>query len=51
MKARFKQDNEPISDAVYWRINLSKVKNRPYIISLDEYESVGTQRISFVCEC
>ena len=39
--------NEPKLNAVYSRNNLSKIKDRAYVINLDEYESLG----SFICEC
>ena len=37
---------EPKFNGVSWRNNLSKIKNGPYIINLDEYESIGTQWIT-----
>ena len=38
--------NEPRFNGVYSRNNLSKIKNRAYIINLDEYESIGTHLIA-----
>ena len=38
--------NEPKFDGVYSRNNLSKIKDDKYIISLDEYELIGTHWIS-----
>ena len=35
-------ENEPKSNGVYSRNNLSKTKNGAYIINLDENESIGT---------
>ena len=37
--------NEPRSDSVYSRNNLSKIENGAYIIDLDKYESIGTHWI------
>ena len=34
--------NEPKFNGVYSRNNLPKIKDVAYIISLDEYESIGT---------
>ena len=39
-------ENEPNSDDVYSRNNLSKIKDGAYIINLDEYESIGTHWIA-----
>ena len=38
--------NEPRFNGVYSRNNLSKIKDRAYIINLDEYESIGTHLIA-----
>ena len=38
--------NEPISNGVYSRNNLSKIKNGTYIINLDEYELIGIHWIT-----
>ena len=38
--------NESKSNGVYSRNNLSKIKHGPYIINLDEYESIGTYWIA-----
>ena len=38
--------NEPKSNGVYSRNNLSKIKNGTYIINLDEYELIGIHRIT-----
>ena len=38
--------NESKFNGVYSRNNLSKIKHRPYIINLDEYESIGTYWIA-----
>ena len=32
-------ENEP--NGVYWRKNLSKIKDGAYVINLDEYKSIG----------
>ena len=34
-------ENEPRINGVYSRSNLSKIKDRAYIINLDDYESIG----------
>ena len=34
--------NEPKFNSVYSRNNLSKVRDREYIINFDQYESIGT---------
>ena len=39
-------ENEPKSNGVYSRNNLSKTKNGAYIINLDENESIGTHWIA-----
>ena len=38
--------NEPKSNGFYSRNNLSKIKYGTYIISLDEYEPIGTHWIA-----
>ena len=38
--------NEAKFNSVYSRNNLPKIKDRPYIISLDEYEPIGTHWIA-----
>ena len=35
-------ENKPKFNGVYSRYNLSKIKDGAYIITLDEYESIGT---------
>ena len=39
-------ENEPKSNGVYSKNNLSKIKDGAYIINLDECESVGTHWIA-----
>ena len=39
-------ENEPKFNSVYSRNNLSKIKDRAYIINLDKYESIGTHWIT-----
>ena len=39
-------ENEPIFNDVYSRNNLSKIKDRKYMINLEEYESIGTHWIA-----
>ena len=39
-------ENEPKFIGFYSRNNLSKIKDRTYIINLDEYESIGTHWIA-----
>ena len=46
MKNKKYYENEPKFNGVYSRNNLSKIKDRVYIINLDEYESIGTQWIA-----
>ena len=41
-----KYQNEPEFNGVYSRNNLPKIKDGAYIISLDEYESIGTHWIA-----
>ena len=44
-------ENESRFNGVYSRNNLSKkVKDRTYVINLDEYEDIGTHRIAFFCK-
>ena len=38
--------NEPKSNGVYSRNNLSKIKNGTYIINLDEYKLIGINWIT-----
>ena len=38
--------NEPKFNGVYSRYNLPKIKDRAYVINLDEYESIGTHWIA-----
>ena len=38
--------SEPKSNDVYSKNNLPKIKDRPYVINLDEYESIGTHWIA-----
>ena len=38
--------NKPKFNGVYSRNNLHKIKNRAYVIHLDEYESIGTHWIA-----
>ena len=38
--------NEHIFNGVYSRNNLSKIKDGAYIINIDEFKSIGTQRIA-----
>ena len=38
--------NEPEFNGVYWRNNLSKIKDVTHIINLDEFESIGTPWIA-----
>ena len=39
--------NEPPFNGVFSRDNLPKIKNRAYIINLDEYSDIGL--IAFLC--
>ena len=39
--------NEPRFNGVYLRDNLPKLKDETYVINLDEYSDIGTQRIVF----
>ena len=38
--------NEPKFNGVYSRSNLPKIKDEACVINLDEYESIGTHRIT-----
>ena len=38
--------NEPKFNGVYSRSNLSRVRDRTYVINMDEYESIGTHWIA-----
>ena len=39
-------ENEPKFDGVYTRNNFYEIKDRTYIINLDEYESIGTHWVA-----
>ena len=39
-------ENEPKFDGVYSRNNFYEIKDRTYIINLDEYESFGTHWVA-----
>ena len=39
-------EKKPIFNGVYSRNNLSKIKDRAYVINLDEYESTGIHWIA-----
>ena len=39
--------NEPKINGVFSRKNLSKIKDRAYLINLDEFESIGTHWVVF----
>ena len=41
-------ENEPKFNGVYSRNNLSKIKDRAYIINCDEYESMGTHWVDLM---
>ena len=42
--------NEPRFNGVFWRNNLpKKIKDRAYVINLDEYTDVGTHWIALFC--
>ena len=43
-----KYQNEARFNGVYSRDNLTKIKDRAYIINLDEYSDIGTQWGCFV---
>ena len=38
--------NEPKFNGAYSRNSLPKIKDRPYVINLDEYESIRTRLIA-----
>ena len=38
--------NKPVFNGIYFRDNLPKVKDRTYVVNLDEYESVETHCIA-----
>ena len=38
--------NEPKFNGVYLRNNLSKIKDRAYVLNLNQYESIGTHLIA-----
>ena len=38
--------NEPIFNGVYSRDNLPKIKDRAYVINLDEYSDIGTHQVA-----
>ena len=42
--------NEPKFSNVYSRNNLSEIKDGANVINIDEYKSIGTHWIVFVCE-
>ena len=45
-----KYKNEPRFNGVFWRNNLpKKIKDRAYVINLDEYTDVGTHWIALFC--
>ena len=39
--------NEPNFNSVHSRINLTEIKDKAYLINLDEYKSIGTLYIAF----
>ena len=42
--------NKPRFNCVFWRNNLpKKIKDRAYVINLDEYTDVGTHWIALFC--
>ena len=42
--------NKPRFNGVFWRNNLTKkIKDRAYVINLDEYTDVGTHWIALFC--
>ena len=43
-------ENEPNFNGVYSRNNLSKIKDRAYVINPDDYESIGNHRKEPVSE-
>ena len=43
--------NEPRFNGVYSRDNLTKIKDRAYVINLNEYSDIGTHWVAlYVCE-
>ena len=42
--------NEPEFSNVYSRINLPETKDGAYVINIDEYKSIGTHWMVFLCE-
>ena len=38
--------NEPRFNGVYSRDNLTKIKDGAYVINLEEYSDIGTQRVA-----
>ena len=38
--------NEPKFNGVYWRSNLPKINDEEYVISLDDFKSMGTHWIA-----
>ena len=38
--------NKPRFNGVYSRDNLTKIKNRAYVINLDEYSDIGTHWVA-----
>ena len=48
MKNKKYYENEPKFNCVYSRNNLSKIKDRAYIINRDEYESMGTHWVDLM---
>ena len=42
-----KYKNEPRFNGVYFRDNLSKIKDGGYIINSDEYADIGTHWVAF----
>ena len=42
--------NEPKFNGFYSRNNLPKIKDGAYVINLDEFKSIGTLWIAFICE-
>ena len=39
--------NEPRFNGVFFRDNLPKIKDRAYVINLDEYPDIGTHWLAF----
>ena len=38
--------NEPRFNGVYSRYNLQKIKDRAYVVNLDEYSDIGTEWVA-----